>query len=351
MNNIFKNVKITGRTHYEDDVLWLCHSGSGVSFRFTGTYAEITMKADENYNRYDENMYARIAVYLNGKRIIDELLDSQEKVFRINASSDCVSHVDVIKLSECVMSLAGIINIKSDSDLIMPADDKKHKIEFIGDSITCGYGIDDECREHTFSTKTEDFTRTYAFKTAQTLEADYSVVSYSGYGIISGYTSDSNINTKQLIMPHYDYSGFMVHSDKSDITSTLLRAQWDFSSFVPDAVVLNIGTNDYSYCREDQKRQDDFVNNYVISLKKIRSRNPEALIVCCSGIMDSSIFCCVAKAAKKYQSVTGDDRICSLELPYQTTEDGLAADWHPTEKSNIRAAKVLSDFIKEKMKW
>lgn len=57
------------------------------------------------------------------------------------------------------------------------------------DSITCGYGVDDEDRSHQFSTKTEDATKAYAYKTAQLLNADYSLVSYSGHGVVLGYTT------------------------------------------------------------------------------------------------------------------------------------------------------------------
>lgn len=49
-------------------------------------------------------------------------------------------------------------------------------MEFIGDSITCGYGVDDPDKEHHFKTATEDVTKAYAYKTALALNADYSMV-------------------------------------------------------------------------------------------------------------------------------------------------------------------------------
>ena len=72
----------------------------------------------------------------------------------------------------------------------LPLPEKELKLEFIGESITCGYGIDDEDENHHFQTATEDATRAYAYKTAMALDADYSLVSYSGHGIISGYTEN-----------------------------------------------------------------------------------------------------------------------------------------------------------------
>lgn len=95
----------------------------------------------------------------------------------------------VIKLSESCNSTIGIkdINVVSENG-IHPSKNKTHKIEFIGDSITCGYGVDAKDQNESFKTDTEDFSKTYAYKTAEALDADYSVVSYSGYGVVSGVT-------------------------------------------------------------------------------------------------------------------------------------------------------------------
>ncbi|MDO5558224.1 MAG: GDSL-type esterase/lipase family protein [Oscillospiraceae bacterium] len=351
MKEIISKLKITGRTYFEDDTLWLCYSGSSVSFKMQGSYAGITVKPDRYYKSYDKTMHARIAVYLNGTRVRDELIDNQTKTIVIETSAGHESEIEVIKLSECVMSLAGIAGIETDSDYIAPVPARKHRIEFIGDSITCGYGIDDECKDNTFSTSTEDFTRAYAYKTAKLLDADYSAVSISGCGIISGYTSDGKINTDQLLMPQYDFCGFSKPKDENDIMSTFIRPQWDFSSFIPDAVVLFLGTNDYSYCKCDQKKCEDFEDQYIKELIKIRKRNPSAVIFACIGIMDSNLFGTILKAVNRFKSYTGDTSIYALELPYHKNEDGYAADWHPTEKSNTRAAGVLSEYIRKIMKW
>ena len=53
--------------------------------------------------------------------------------------------------------------------------EKPLKIEVIGDSITCGYGVDDEDENHQFTTATEDVTKAYAYKTAKALDAEYSI--------------------------------------------------------------------------------------------------------------------------------------------------------------------------------
>lgn len=201
------HVKIIGRTHYYNEVLWLALSGGGVEFSFHGRKAEITLKGDAVAST--GNNLARIGISVNGKRVIDDQLDTPIKTYTV-FESDTVQDitVTVIKLSEAAMSTVGIQEIAVDAaDGIKPTPPKLHTIEFIGDSITCGYGVDDEYELHSFSTATEDVTKTYAYLTAQQLKADYSMVSYSGYGIITGYTENDQKLTTHLIPDYYEKVG------------------------------------------------------------------------------------------------------------------------------------------------
>ena len=88
------------------------------------------------------------------------------------------------------------------SDAVIPEKEKALSIEFIGDSITCAYGVEGSNSYEPFRTTTENFMKSYAYLTAQKLDADYSAVSYSGYGVLSGYTS-GDINTDSLIPDCY----------------------------------------------------------------------------------------------------------------------------------------------------
>lgn len=161
------HVKIIGRTYEYNDVLWLALSGGGVEFSFYGKKAGIIVKGDPV--AVSGNNETRIGIYVNGTRVIDELV--KQPLNRYTAfESETEQHVTitVIKLSEAAMSTVGIQAIEVDAkEGIKPTPAKAHKIEFIGDSITCGYGVDDDQVEGTFSTATEDVTKTYAYLAAQ----------------------------------------------------------------------------------------------------------------------------------------------------------------------------------------
>lgn len=344
------NVSAIGRTYFYKDALWCAQSGSGAEYTFTGTKCEVTILGDNVATASgSENQYARVAIYVNDEKVVDELIKDAEKTFKVFESEN-LENVDVriVKLSESAHSTMGIKNIKVTSkDEIKPVEKKEHSIEFIGDSITCGYGVDDEnCNNH-FSTATEDFTKSYAYKTAQALDADYSAVSYSGYGIISGYTTGDKVNT--LVPDYYDKVGFSCGYFNGEIAPDSLK--WNFEKSQPDVIVVNLGTNDSSYCGSDEERKAEFTDAYADFLKDIRSHNPNAKILCTLGTMGDALYGNIESAAAKYTEETGDTNISCMKFDLQLYSDGWAADYHPTEITHTKAAAKLTNEIKELMGW
>lgn len=338
-----KNVKMLGRTYEKDGVLWLAHSASGMEFTVTGTHCSIEIVGDSMI--CSEISRARLAVFVDGERIADRMVDEVRQsveVFEYDRARTVT--VRLLKLSEAAHSVVGIarINVTSVGD-ICPTAEKPLKIEFIGDSITCGYGVDDEDYSHEFSTATEDAARAYAYRTAQLLDADCSLVSYSGYGIISGYTTQGVIDSSRCVPAFYENFAYSCGStdgfDVSDIG-------WDFRRFVPDIIVINLGTNDESYTGNDEKLLRDYSNAYAGFLKTVRRNNPGARIICSLGIMGDLLYGAVCTAVGNYTAQTGDSNISAFRFTPQDGSTGYAANWHPTAATHAIAARELADHIK-----
>lgn len=347
-----KYVKPLGRTYYTDKVRWLAFSGTGVEFECTGKKVNITLLGDNSVLVEDNySNQARIGIFVNGERVLDTQMDQLEKTVTILLSKQSKSAiVAIIKLSECAMSTVGIKQIEVEKDgIIIPTKEKQHKIEVIGDSITCGYGIDDENEQHHFTTMTEDVTKAYAYQTIQALDADYSIVSISGYGIISGYT-DTGVKNEVGILPrYYDKMGFSY--GKFALQYEPQNIEWDFCQFCPDVIVINLGTNDDSYCQGDPSREEEYRLKYTEFLHVVRKKNPDAMILCTLGMMGDRLYQSLEQAVRDFIEQTQDTKIYCMPFEPQKEEDGYVADWHPTVKTNTKAAQRLTNQIKKIMHW
>lgn len=332
-------VKTIGRTYYENGVRYFSHSGSGIEFSCTGEYAVINL-VDDSQGRYYNVHKARFAIYKNGELIVDETLKEAEKSYHITLDgyeSECV--IKIIKLSEAQYSSMGVgeIAVYGKTD-IEPTADKPLKIEFIGDSITCGYGVDEEKTNGYFSTATENFTKTYAYLTAEMLGADYSAVCFSGYGVYSGYTSNGVRNSKDVLPNYYEQSCFLYGG--RDIL-------WDFSEYQSDIIVINLGTNDASYCGSSLSGRQEFTRKYAEFIKQVRSHNPYAYILCILGDMNNSMYSCIESAISNYINETGDIRIKAETVSYRMDINDIVINGHPGYLSNLNAANDLYLKISE----
>ena len=348
------NSKIIGRSLSLGDNRWLALSGAGVAFSFNGSVLKIKiLGSNRSLMTEDSSEYARFAVLVDGVRVLDDVVDKPVKSYEIfcqEQEKNC--EVQIIKLSEAPMSAMAIAPLQCDeAAAIQPVPPKKHSMEFIGDSITCGYGVDETLAEdHIFSTKTEDVTKAYAYKTAQLLDADYSMFSCSGYGIISGYTGDPEVRTgDELVPPYYESQCFS--RDDFGEAGKPDKIPWDFSEYQPEVVVINLGTNDFSFCQDTEWKREEYRQKYTEFIKVVRKNNPNAYIFCVLGLMGDGLYDKLCQAVADYTEQTKDTNISTVRIPEQNPEDGYAIDWHPIPKAHTMAAEVVAKAIKSTLEW
>ncbi len=329
--------KRIGRTLDKNDVTWLVQSGSAVECTVTATEASVTIAGDGCIYS-DEKYRPRYAVYVDDELVADVVMGETEQTVELfSGNTHRTAKVKVIHLSEANNGAVGVKHFtvtSASATPVKPTAKKDLTIEFIGDSITCAYGVEATSQYEAFSTGTENFTKSYAYMTAALLDADYSAVSYSGHGIISGYSNDGTINTDSLVPDCYDLVG-----KPADYA-----VAWDFDANPSDVVIINLGTNDSSYLSHDfDNRKDAFVEGYIDFLNVVREYNPDAYIICTVGIMGcAEVYPLIEEAV----AAVGDAKISSYLCATQDmTNDGLGADWHPSEITQEKNSYVLADKI------
>lgn len=341
------SVRPLGRTYFMDDTLWLPNSASGVEFTASGSKAAFELT--------DQGDPSRIGIFVNGELRVDKILEDYISTVEVELDPG-ENTVRFIKLSEAQYSTLGIDTIVLDKDAkIAPTKPKQRKLEFVGDSITCGYGVDMPMKDpvtgeyNKFSTDSEDVTKTYAYLTAEYFDADINIISASGYGVYCGYSGKLE-NTLTNWYERYSVDVFDPYYF-SDGTS-LEETNWDFSLYQPDCIVLNLGTNDWLYLK-NHDNDAAFEASYNTLLTEVRQNNPNAVIICTVGLMGDELFDNIENAVNAYKEQTADEKIYTIKLNViDPLSEGEAISGHPTEVSNRRAAETeLIPFLENIMNW
>lgn len=337
-------VKRCGRYIEYNGICYLSYTCSAVSFVMTGDRVEAVMTS--NGNVYADNQQCWVGVLINGELKKRICLDPGDNTYTLYEGDMLTgAEITIIKLTENQMATAGIKSITANAKRIAPKSENDLSIEFIGDSITCGYGNEADSPSDGYDSAQQNGLKTYGYYTAQALNADYSMVSISGIGLISDYTGRQGVKEDYLLMPDvYDYSdaNFQMRRGIDEMI------EWGFGGG-SDIVVINLGTNDYSYTGRDGDLQAEFENAYYKFIGQVRERNPHAEIICTMGIMGAELFGNIEAAAAAYAADTGDEHIHTMKFDYQSEEDGFGGDYHPTAATHKKAAEKLTDYIRTLM--
>jgi lysophospholipase L1-like esterase len=245
-----------------------------------------------------------------------------------------------------------------------PAPSERH-IEFIGDSITNGYGVMgvDPCNGNSTNSNADE---SFATLTAKSLAADYTLIAYSGRGLatnLDGTTSTShdagNAANANDVMP----AMFLDTIPPSATTPTPVA--WSPNTVQPNVVVINLGTNDFSgatnayigagntssTCTDAlcNPNETTFVNAYAAFLSQVRATYPDAYIVATTGPMLSDSYPGAAQqhvAAKTYitSAVTtvNDAKISFYDFGVQDTA-ATACNSHPNAAEHQAMASGGTD--------
>lgn len=225
----------------------------------------------------------------------------------------------------------------------------QRRIEVVGNSITCGYGVEScDPTEH-FSYATENHYYSYIQRAARQLGADCQVVARSGIGVYRNYGGPkSGTPLKPLGTPGYEPTMTQNYQQ----TRYNGPDKWDFGLFRPDVVVVNLGTNDLSTHSYDERL---FAEGHRALYRQIRERNPQAKIVLLTGSMLSGEELLVARRTldrlRDEARKDGDDNVFRLDLTPQDGQLLTGADYHPSFYQQEKMGAELASYLRALMKW
>jgi lysophospholipase L1-like esterase len=303
-------------------------SASGVAARFRGTHLDARLRDSGSGNYFQ--------VVLDGRPQAALATSSQRELYTIADGLPEGDHdVLLLKRTEARVGEVQFLGFvaSNGTSLLPPPPAPARRIEFIGDSITAGYGNDGPNEHCRFTPQTENAYDAYAARTARALGADSVTVAWSGK------TIDGMSELYDRALP-----------ERPD-------SLWDSRVWVPDVVVVNLGTNDVT--RGDQ--QGPFVASYLKLLQRVRVAYPGALVVCAVGPMLTDIYPPGARtltrarayvqAAVEARKRAGDAKVIYLEFPAQDAANGYGCDYHPSSKTHAMMAQRLSAVLRTELGW
>ena len=225
------------------------------------------------------------------------------------------------------------------------------KIEFVGNSITCGYGNEGLKKEEHFDYATENHYYSYASITARNLDAQHWVVARSGIGAYRNYDGPKTGNPESNMPVQYEYTGYAWKPELRR-EATFLSEKWDFGRYQPDVVCINLGTNDLSTNNYDPGL---LKQGYQKLLKMVRQHNPQAKIVFLTGSMlynqelqlAQRLLDEVAAEAKK----AGDKEVYRFDMTPINGNEFYGNDWHPNIYQDEKMAAELTAYLRQLMQW
>ena len=314
-----------GRRYVEDGRLFLNPSGASLKGLFRGECLKIALRGDPAQE--GRNTYIRLTFDGRSRRI---RLPLKEKVIALSAPMG--EHLfEIVKLSESQSNALSVSSVVTDGDFLPYREQKPLKIEFVGDSITTGFGVRAKRADEEYTTATQDVTLSYAYLTARALNAEMHVVAASGWGVYKSKYAEQAIP---------DYYG--------NVDLTRNAAPWDFSLFRPDLIVVALGTNDFSYLGDlsPEKRAEEkaaLKKTYVAFLRSLLRQ--DAKVILCYGFSGSEAQAELPALAHEIWRDIDSPDFYTLQVKDAHSLSDIRAG-HPGRKTHRLAAKKLVACIK-----
>ena len=318
------NIKTQGRTVLKDGALWLDFSASGIEFSANceGKVAlNLNVKSIKNTDATFGGIYFTVIVDgVKKDRAECRITEAGNVTLVLADNLPAGNHTfEVYRQTEHRGAEVGISSITINGDLNAKPENNRLYIEFIGDSISTGYGaLGVAGNESADSPKWQDATVAYPYLVAKALDADFSDVAYSGLGCKYGYSGSLSMQTVYQAQ-RYQYDN---------------NTKYGFDR-KPDVVVIALGTNDIANQTDAALRKA----GYQEMLDLVRAKNPDSKIVWIYGMMKDDDNAMIAELIE--ENGGGAAGLYSKELTTNTS----GAGWHPSAAAQQVFADELLAFL------
>ena len=315
LGDIADSLKIVGRSYATGDGIVCDLAADGIEFN---AYIEGELKLSLTTNNP-----TYFTLFVDGERIEERISTPKGNSTVTLANLQGEHSLRLLKQTESMNSCTVLNNLEFKGYLSERPKDRRFYIEFIGDSLTSGYGIlCDNSTPDGGSAIYKDATKTFAFLTAETLKADYSLVSCTGIGVAAGFRDF----TMDAFYPVTSY-----YRDQNQLYT---------SKITPDAVVINLGTND----RSNQASESNFHTKAEALLAQVRKLHGENVPIVWVLNKSNGSFNLIIE--QTLAELGGENaKLYTVEINL----DSLGGGSHPSAASHATQAETLTSYLKNNL--
>ncbi|XXX78158.1 SGNH/GDSL hydrolase family protein [Sorangium sp. So ce134] len=345
------NILYSGRVDFSDPKRpRFSTPGVTIQAKFKGSSVAVTLDDEHKWDMYFN--YIDVIVDDGPARKIQLLADATE--YDVAADLPYGEHtVTVVKRTEASVGYAELLGFKFGGEIQAPPQKPSRRIEFIGDSISCGSGIEapnnsDRCQEDGWGQPYHNARLAYGPLVARQLGAEAHVTAVSGIGLVRNYSFMYDARPMPevygLLFPELEDS-----------------PAWDRTRFVPDAVVIALGTNDFSPGDSERPKMDPetYADAYIDFVETLRGYYPEAHIFCVSSPMlgdgwpePTDMSATDHKASltrvEEHFAANGDARVHKVFVSKAT---GKGCGTHPDVAEHEAMAQEIAPAIRSALGW
>ena len=312
-------------------VVRLGFPGVTVHLRFRGARLTMRVRASQDDIYFDTSIDGAAPTLVR--------MHSGEDDYLVVKGGDVAEHAVVLtRRNESWQGTCEILGFDpgSGGELLPPPAMPKRKLMFIGDSVTCGEKDAYEPGRDLSDKLNSNARVSFGMILARRLGAQCHLVSYGGRGVIRDWQGIRDTNNApqfyELALP--DEAG----------------ARWQHSRYVPDAIGIQLGTNDFNQGVPDQ---NEFVNAYVEFIQKVRRDAPNAAIL----VMDSPLVNDDSKGPRRtvlhaylaqIVARSGSEKVVLAPLKHYP---GVPGNGHPTGPEHEAMAAELEPLLRSRLGW
>ncbi|MEO6849424.1 MAG: SGNH/GDSL hydrolase family protein, partial [Mucilaginibacter sp.] len=321
------NIQYFGRVDFSDPMkprFWA--GGVYIRIKFKGTSCQVMMNDEElggNNHNYIEIVVDNVPrrIQTTGKANVINIADSL---------SDGVHEAIICKDTESGIGYPELTGVKC-AKLLPPGPKPTRKIEYIGDSITAGTGMDltIPCDKGPWYDQHNAY-MSYGARTSRALDAQWQLTAVAGIGLTHSCCK------MDIIMPDV--------LDKMDLRDN--KIAWDFQKYQPDVVTICLGQNDGIV---DSTK---FCSAYVAFIGEVRESYPKADIILLTSPMGNQKLTAVLKnyltSVLTYLNDRGDKKIYKY---FFSRSFNSGCGGHPDMAEHGLIAQELTAYVKQVEGW